>query len=157
MLSGHARTPMPPPSSVRYVIVTVELDIARTRDEVFDLMADARNERVWNSKVSSSELISDPPIGEGTEFKTTNRGQQYVAFITTYDRPAQVGFNVVGNALEIKAMMRFADSPGGTRMIVQFDLLPKSFMKLMLPLIAGSVRKDFPKELASFKEFCESS
>ena len=139
------------------MIVNVELDIARPRDQVFDLMADARNELAWNSKVSRSELISDEPIGKGTEFKTTNRGQQYVALIRTYDRPDQVGFNVVGKALEINASMRFADSVDGTRMAAQFDLQPKSFMKLMLPLMAGAVRKDFPTQLASFKEFCESS
>jgi hypothetical protein len=139
------------------VIVKVEVDIARPRHQVFDLMADARNELAWNSKVSRSELISDEPIGKGTEFRTTNRGQKYVAFITTYDRPDQVGFNVAGKAMEINASMRFADSADGTRMAAQFDLQPKGFMKLMMPLMAGAVRKDFPKQLTSFKEFCESS
>jgi hypothetical protein len=118
-------------------------------------MADARNELAWNSKVSRSELISDEPIGKRTEFTTTNRGQQYVAFITTYDRPNHVGFNVVGKALEINASMRFAESADGTRMAAQFDLQPKGIMKLMMPLMAGAIRKDFPTQLTSFKEFCE--
>jgi len=124
------------------VIVNVEVDIACPRHQVLDLMADARNELAWKSKVSRSELISNEPIGTGTEFKTTNRGQPYVAFITTYDRPDQVGFNVGGKAMEIDASMRFADSADGTRMAAQFDLQPKGFMKLMMPLIAGTVRKD---------------
>ncbi len=139
------------------MIVKVEVDIARPRHQVFDLMADARNELAWNSKVSRSELVSDEPIGNESEFATTNRGQQYVAFITTYDRPHQVGFNVVGKALEINASMRFADSAAGTRMAAQFDLQPKGFMKLMMPLMASAVRKDFPRQLTSFKKFCESS
>ncbi len=139
------------------MIVNVEVDIARPRDEVFDLMADARNELTWNSKVSECELVSAAPIGKGTEFTTTNRGQKYVAHVTSYDRPDLVGFNVVGNALEINASMRFADSADGTRMSAQFDLRPKGFLKLMMPLISGPVRKDFPKQLASFKKFCESS
>ena len=139
------------------MIVNVEVDIARPRDQVFDLMADARNELVWNSRVTESELVSGEPIGKGTEFTTTNRGMKYVAFVTTYDRPDQVGFNVVGKALEINALMRFADAAGGTRMAVQFDLTPKGFMKVLMPLMAGPIRKDFPRQLASFKEFCESS
>jgi hypothetical protein len=73
------------------------------------------------------------------------------------DRPDQVGFNVVGKAMEINASMRFADSAYGTRMAAQFDLQPKGFMKLTMPLLAGAVRKDFPRQLTSFKEFCESS
>ena len=139
------------------MIVDVGLDIARPREQVFNLMADARNELAWNSKVSKSELISGEPIGKGTEFATTNRGQEYVGIITTYDRADEVGFNVVGKALEIIASMRFADSADGTRMAARFDLRPKGFMKLMLPLMAGAIRKDFPRQLKSFKEFCESS
>jgi len=143
-------------SSVRRVIVNVDVEIARPRDQVFDLMADARNEPAWNSQVSRTELISEEPIGPGTEFTTTNRGQEYVAIITSYDRASRLAFNVVGNTMEIAAAMRFADSPDGTRLTGQFDLQPKGFMKLMLPLMAPAVRKDLPRQFASFKEFCES-
>jgi hypothetical protein len=138
------------------VIVTVDVEVARPRDQVFDLMADARNEPAWNSQVTRTELISDEPIGPGTEFTTTNRGQQYVAIISTYDRPASLAFNVVGRSLEIAASMDFADSAEGTRLTGSFDLKPKGFMKLIMPLMAGSVRKDFPRQFASFKRFCES-
>jgi len=144
-------------SSVRDVIVNAEVDIARPRDQVFDLMADARNELVWNSKVSRSDLVSDEPIRMGAEFLTVNRGLQYVGFVTTYDRPDEVGFNVVGKAMQIHASMRFVDSSDGTRMTAQFDLQPKGIMKVMMPLMAGAMRKEFPRQLNSFKEFCESS
>lgn len=138
------------------MIVNVDVDIARPRDEVFDAMADARNELAWNSRVTACELVSGEPIGKGTKFTTTNRGMKYVAFVTTYDRPDQVGFNVVGKAMEINALMRFTDSADGTHMAVQFDLGPTGFMRLMMPLMAGPIRKDFPRQLALFKEFCES-
>jgi len=142
---------------VRDVIVNAEVDIALPRAQVFDLMADARNELAWNSKVSRSDLVSPEPIRRGTEFLTVNRGQKYVGIITTYDRPDEVGFNVVGRAMEINASMRFADSGDGTRMTARFDLQPKGLMKVMMPLMAGAIRKDFPRQLNSFKEFCESS
>jgi hypothetical protein len=138
------------------VIVTVDVEVARPRDQVFDLMADARNEPAWNSRVTRTELISEEPIGPGTEFTTTNRGQEYVAIITTYDRPAKLAFKLVGHALEISASMDFADSADGTRLTGRFNLQPKGFMKLIMPLTAGAVRKDFPKQLTSFKAFCES-
>ena len=138
------------------MIVNVDVEIARPRDQVFDLMADARNEPGWNSQVSRTELISDEPIGPGAEFTTTNRGQEYVAVITTYDRASRLAFNVVGNTLEIASAMQFVDSSGGTRLTGQFDLQPKGFMKLIMPLMAPAVRKDLPKQFASFKVFCES-
>jgi hypothetical protein len=138
------------------VIVNVDVEVARPRDQVFDLMADARNEPSWNSQVSRTELISDEPIGNGTEFTTTNRGQEYVAIITSYDRPNRLAYSVVGKTMEIVASMELADSAGGTRLKGQFDLQPKGFMKLMMPLMSGAVRKDFPKQFASFKTFCEA-
>jgi hypothetical protein len=138
------------------VIVNVDVDVNRPREQVFDLMADARNEPVWNSQVSRTEMISEEPIGDGSEFTTTNRGQEYIAIITSYDRPNGLAFTVVGKPMEIVASLRFTDSADGTRMTGQFDLQPRGFMKLMMPLMAGAVRKDFPKQFASFKDFCES-
>jgi hypothetical protein len=88
------------------VIVDVEVSVARPRAEVFDLMADARNETAWNSQATSSELVSEEPIG---------------------------------------AVLR-----------ATFDLTPLGFMKVLLPLMAPLVRRDFPKQLNSFKSFCEA-
>jgi len=138
------------------VIVNVDVEVARPRDQVFDLMADARNEPAWNSQVTRTELVSEEPIGPGTEFTTTNRGQEYVAVISSYQRPELLAFTVVGHTMEIVSTMRFAESSGGTRLTATFDLQPKGSMKLMMPLMAGAVRKDFPKQFESFKEFCES-
>jgi hypothetical protein len=138
------------------VIVTVDVEVARPRDQVFDLMADARNEPAWNSQVTRTELITEEPIGSGTEFTTTNRGQEYVVIVTTYDRPAKLAFKLVGRALEESASMVFADSSDGTRLTGRFELQPKGFTKLMMPLMAGAIRKDFPTQFSSFKRFCES-
>jgi hypothetical protein len=138
------------------MIVDVEVEIARPRQQVFDLMADARNEPTWNSQVSRTELRSGEPIGLGSEFLTTNRGQDYVATITTYDVPSDLAFTVVGKSMQILGTMAFAESAEGTRLVGRFDMQPKGLFKVMLPLMAGAVRKDFPKQFASFKQFCES-
>ncbi len=138
------------------MIVDVEVPIARPRTEVFDLMADARNETVWNSQVASSELVSDEPIGLGSRFVTVNRGQSYVATITTYDPPHEIAFDVVGKTLKIVGRFRFADLSGNTVLRANFDMTPLGFMKVLLPLMSPMVRRDFPKQLNSFKAFSES-
>ncbi len=136
--------------------VEVEVPVARPRSEVFDLMADARNETAWNSQVTRSDLVSGEPIGQGTQFVTVNRGQSYDATITTYDIPNEIVFDVVGKTLKIVGRFKFADSGENTLVRASFELQPLGFMKLVLPLIAPSVRRDFPKQLNSFKTFCES-
>lgn len=138
------------------MIVNVSVEIARPRDQVFELMADARNEPHWNSQVTRADLISDEPIGLGTEFTATRQGQEYVAILSSYERPRSLGFSVVGRMLEIDAMFEFADSGEGTTVTAQFDLRPQGFMKLTFPLMGGAVRRDFPRQLDSFKRFCES-
>jgi len=138
------------------VIVEVEVPVSRPRPDVFDLMADARNEAVWNSKVTSSELVSAEPIGLGARFVTVNRGQSYDATITTYDRPNEIAFNVVGKTLKIVGRFRFSDAGAVTVLRASFDIQPSGFMKVLLPVIAPMVRRDFPKQLNSFKSFCET-
>jgi hypothetical protein len=140
----------------RVVIVDVEVPIARPPAEAFELMADARNETVWNSQVTSSELVSDEPIGLGSRFVTVNRGQSYDATITTYDPPHEIAFDVVGKTLKIVGRFRFANVGGNTVLRANFDMTPLGFMKVLLPLISPLVRRDFPKQLNAFKAFAES-
>ena len=138
------------------MIVDVEVPIARPRTEVFDLMADARKETVWNSQVASGELVSDEPIGLGSRFVTVNRGQSYDATITACDPPHEIAFDVVGKTLKIVGRFRFADLSGNTVLRANFDMTPLGFMKVLLPLMSPMVRRDFPKQLNSFKAFSES-
>lgn len=46
-----------------------EIFINRPVDEVFDFVADERNEPRYNPKVRAAEQISDGPIGVGTRFR----------------------------------------------------------------------------------------
>lgn len=138
------------------MIVSVDIQIDAPVAEVFDAMADARNEPAWNTQVSECELLTGEPIAQGTRFRTVNRGQTYTATISEHVPPDHVTFVVAGKTLEITGALRFADDNGATHMTGTFDMQPKSYMKLMLPLMAGAVRKDFPRQMANFKEFCES-
>ena len=64
--------------------------IACAPEEVFDTLADLRNETQWNARVSSAELRSDEPIGLGSRFGIVNGGSSYDATITTYERPSRL-------------------------------------------------------------------
>jgi hypothetical protein len=139
------------PTMIVNVQETIEAPIGR----VFDLMADTRNEPSWNSRVSASELVSGEPVGKGTEFTTVNRGQTYLATLVEYDRPRHLAFDVAGKALTIHGALEFTENGEATIMTGAFDLAPHGVMKAMLPLMSGAVRRDFPKQMASFKAFCE--
>ena len=135
--------------------VSVAEDIAAPVELVFDLMADARNEPTWNSQVRETQLTSPEPIGAGTTFRTVNRGQEYTATLTEYDRPSRMTFDVVGTSMRITGRLAFASSGVGTHLDATFDMQPQGAMKLVLPLMGPVVRRDFAKQFASFKAFCE--
>jgi Polyketide cyclase / dehydrase and lipid transport len=132
---------------------SVKIDCPRER--AFDLMADARNEIRWNSAVSRSELLSGEPISAGSRFLTVNRGQEYEATIVSFERPALLVFAVTGKRMDINARFTFKEDAGGAAVEEHLDFRPKGVMKLFFPLLAPLVRRDLPKQGASFKAFCE--
>jgi Polyketide cyclase / dehydrase and lipid transport len=137
------------------VSFVVETEIARPPEEVFDRMADARNEPSWNSQVSRSELLSGEPIGSGSRFVTVNRGKEYAATISTYERPGALGFDVSGAPMDITAAFRLRPSGAGTVMTAEWDMRPKGAFRFVFPLMGPVIRKDLNRQTARFKAFCE--
>ena len=137
--------------------VEAQTTIAVATEVAFDCMADVRNETSWNSQVSRAELRSGEPVGRGTIFVTTNRGRDYEATITTFDRPGRLVFDVRGDRMDMTASFAFAAEDGGTRLAGVFDLRPKGVMRLLLPLLLPAVRRDQAKQWQSFGAFCESA
>jgi uncharacterized membrane protein len=138
------------------VIVDADVQVALPRQRVFDLMADARNEPTWNSHMSRQDLVSPGPVGAASEFATVYRGQQYAVTFARYEPPSALTFDVVGRPMRILGALEFAEAGDGTRVSGRFELRPNGFMKLVLPVMGATVRKDFQEQLASFKRFCEA-
>ena len=133
----------------------VESAIAKAPEEAFDAMADVRNETRWNSKVSRSEIVGAEPIREGSVFETVNRGKTYRAVISKFDRPELLAFEVTGAPMDETVTFRFRPSDGGTALAAEFDMRPKGFVKVMLPLLKSVIRKDLIAQFRSFASFCE--
>lgn len=138
------------------MIVNVEVTVAVPIERVFDLMADTRNEPQWNSRSSSASLVSGEPIGQGTEFTTVNRGREFRAVLAEYDRPRHLAYDVTGQPMTIRGTLDFVETGDSTRMTGSFDFTGHGPMKVMLPLMAPMIRRDFPRQMASFKAFCEA-
>ena len=134
---------------------TVESEIARPPEEVFDRMADARNETSWNSQVSRSELLSGEPIGSGSRFVTVNRGKEYAATIATYERPSALAFDVSGGGMDITATFRLRPSATGTLLTAEWDMRPKGARRLVFAAMRPVIQRDVDRRSASFKAFCE--
>jgi hypothetical protein len=100
--------------------VAGEIIINRPVEEVFDFVADERNEPFYNPEMVRSELISDGPIGAGSQFRAVlSRGRQWVGMIiefTRFERPRRIEEVAYLSAMEIEGSLVFDPVPEGTRM-----------------------------------------
>jgi uncharacterized protein YndB with AHSA1/START domain len=136
------------------VRVTATTEIACPPEEVFDTLADLRNDTQWNSRISSAELRSAEPIELGSRFAIVNGGSPYEATITTYDRPSRLVVEATGNP-DLTITYSFAPTGDGTQLESDFDFRPKGVLKVLFPLLAPVIRRDVPKQYASLKALCE--
>jgi hypothetical protein len=63
-----------------------EIVISRPVEEVFDFVADERNEPRYNPRMVSSELLTPEPVGLGSRFRAEMRTRPRPVVMTT-DRP----------------------------------------------------------------------
>jgi hypothetical protein len=136
------------------VRVTATTRIACPPEDVFDTLADLRNDTKWNSRVSSAELRSAEPIGLGSRFAIVNGGTAYDVTVTGYDRPSRLELETSGNP-ELTIACTLTPTGDGTELRSDFDFRPKGALKVLFPLLAPVIRRDVPKQYASLKALCE--
>jgi len=122
--------------------------------QVFDTLADVRNDAKWNSRVSKADLESPEPIGLGTRFAMVNGGAAYDVTITTYDRPSRVVLEARGKP-EVTIVHTMTPVAGGTDLESEFNFRPTGVQKVVFALVGPLIRREIPKQFASLKAFCE--
>ena len=128
--------------------------IACPPEQVFDTLADLRNDKQWNSRVTTAELRSAEPIALGSRFAIVNGGTAYDVTITTYDRPTRLVFEASGNP-DLTIAYTFSPNSDGTELESDLDFRPRGALKILFSLLAPVIRRDVPKQYASLKELCE--
>ena len=134
--------------------VTATTRIACPPENVFDMLADLRNDRQWNSRVSRAELRSPEPIEVGSRFAIVNGGTAYDVTITTYDRPSRLVFEASGKP-DLTIECTLTPTGEGTELKSDFDFRPRGALRVLFPLLAPVIRRDVPKQYASLKALCE--
>ena len=135
--------------------VTTTTRIACPPEEVFDILADLRNDTRWNSRVSRAELRSPEPIGLGSRFAIVNGGTAYDVTISSYDRPSRLVLEASGKP-DLTIACTFTPTSDGTELESDFDFRPSGALKVVFPLLAPVIRRDVPKQYASLKALCET-
>ncbi len=142
------------------VRVEGEIVIDRPAEDVFDFVADERNEPRYNPKMRRAELISEEPIGVGTRFRaeTVSMGRAVVMVIefTGFERPRRIEETVHMSSMDLQGGLTFEPVPEGTRMQWAWDLKPRGMLKVMSPLVARMGRRGEQTIWGSLKHLLEA-
>jgi uncharacterized protein YndB with AHSA1/START domain len=137
-----------------------EIVIGRPVEEVFDFVADERNEPRYNPRMLRAEKITPGPIGTGTRFRAEMRGRrrpvEMTVEFTEYERPRRLALTAHLSAMEIRGGLTFEPVPEGTRMRWQWSLEPHGLLRVLSPLIVRMGRRQEQTIWSNLKELLEA-
>lgn len=143
-----------------------EILIARPVEEVFDFVADERNEPSFNRQMSAAELLTPEPIGSASRFRVEMRMMRRTLDMTVeftqFDRPrllASTSRSVTrggrGRPMVTAGRLTFEPVPEGTRMRWAWQVETPGPMKLFRPVIVWMGRRQERRIWGSLKRLLE--
>ena len=116
-----------------------EIVVRRSPEEVFDFVADVRNEPRYNRRMRRAEKLTPGPVGAGTRFRAELGSRRRPVVLTTeltaYERPRLSGSSTRVSGADIRGALAFDPVPEGTRMRWRWTVEPHGLLALATPLI----------------------
>ena len=119
---------------------------SRPVEDLFDFLADPRNEPLYNPLILSAEKITAGPIGVGTRFvqraKSLGRVGSVNIEVVSYIRPDHLGFAIQSAAMNVLGEQTFSPAPPiGCQVIWAWDLRARGPWRLLGPLFGLAGRR----------------
>ena len=138
-----------------------EIVIDRPVEDVFDFVADERNEPIYNPRMVRVELVSGEPIGPGSKFRavTKSMGRTVEMFIefTGYQRPSWLASTTHMASTKIRGSLTFEPVPDGTRMRWSWNVEQSGVFGLLNPIVARIGQHQEETIWANLKRYLETS
>jgi uncharacterized protein YndB with AHSA1/START domain len=137
-----------------------EVLIAAPVAEVFDMVADERNEPRYNPRIVRAEKVGEGPVGEGARFvaepKSMGSKGEMTLEVLEYDRPHRLHNVVRSSYMQVEGTLTFEEVDGGTRLRWDWDMGLVGPMRVLSPVLAlvgpGWERRNW----VGLKEYMES-
>jgi uncharacterized membrane protein len=142
---------------------TFELSIVinRPAEAVFEYLANLENDLQWRREWVETRKLSDGSPGVGATFRLTGemfgRRIPTVYEVTEYEPCRTAAWKAVSGPFPLAFRRTFEPVEGGTRVTIRYDISQvRGFGKLVLSLLAGSVRRQHEGDLRRVKELFEA-
>ena len=140
--------------------ISGEITINAPVEEVFDLVADERNEPMYNPRIVSAEKVSEGPVGRGTRFVAEPKGMgtkgRMTLEVLDYDRPHRLHNVVRSSYMEVDGTLTFAEVEGATRLRWDWDMSLVGPIRVMSPLLALIGPRWERRNWVGLKQYIES-
>ena len=137
-----------------------ELVIERPVEEVFDFVADERNEPRFNLRMARAEKVSPGPIGIGTRFeadmKAMGRLTRMAVEFTGFERPHRLASTTRLSWMDVHGNLTFDPVPEGTRMRWLWELRPRGLRRPAEPLIGRMGQRQEQETWTNLKRLLEA-
>jgi carbon monoxide dehydrogenase subunit G len=118
--------------------------IDRSPEEVFDYLADVRNEPKWLPGAADIVLTSEGEVGPGSTFQGTYaRAGTVTCHLSRYERPRHLTIHGEGRGMSFDDEVTLSPSGTGTRLDAVMRTQPKGLFKLLAPMMGRVISKQF--------------
>ena len=140
-------------------VIENSVRIERPPEDVFDSISDPRSELEWNPKVRIMEKLTQGPIAPGTRFRAKWSKSPVIELeILRFDRPRGWAYRNGGAiAVDLDISLEPLDDGQATQLRSRVDATAHGPMRVVFPLIIGSLRREEARNMRLIKERIESA
>ena len=132
--------------------------IARPIEAVFDYVSDPRNEPSWLPGARAVEKTSEGPVGLGSTFVGHyNRAGRVELELVEFERPGKITVRARSKIVDFDDVVELSNTEGGTRLQARMFATPRGAMRLVAPLMAQTLRRQFAANWDHLRRAMETS
>lgn len=142
---------------IQMPILTWQIDIAAPVEVVFDELADQRNEMRWSREMREVQLLTQEPIGQGSQYRARwAKGPTSTITYTTYERPRLWTTDINSWMLDIKQTLTVEPRENGSHFTSQWDFTLHRPFRMFAPMLTRAFQRDVWTSIQSAKAHVES-
>ena len=134
--------------------------IARSTADVFEVLSNPARAMDFLDNITGSTKLTDGPIGVGTKFRETRvvHGKEATAdlLVSAYEPSTHVGISTEAEGIKVEYHYHLSPEDGGTRLKWTCQLEASGLRKMMLPMVAGIMKKEDGDHLQKLKAYLEA-
>lgn len=141
--------------------ITGAVTINAPIDQVFDMVADERNEPRYNPRIVRVKKLTEGPVGAGTRFmaepKSMGPKREMILTVLKYDRPHCLHNAVRSSYLQVDGTLIFDQVEDATRLRWEWATALIGPMRVLSPVLALIGRTWERRNWLNLKEYMESA